>query len=71
MSETEYAELAKQIVAAVERQSEPRSPRATVDYLVGRVPRDREILRAAVSDLIVGGELQVNSDLRVTVPSVE
>jgi len=69
MSEREYRRLAHAIVEAIRQQSEPRSPRATVDYLVDHVHGDREILRATVSDLIVGGELQITPDLRVTAPA--
>jgi hypothetical protein len=70
MSEQEYERLARAIVEAIQQQSEPRSPRATVDYLVDRVHVNREVLRATVSDLIVGGELQVTPDLRVTAPPI-
>lgn len=70
MSEYEYERLARAIVETI-RQNGPLSPRATVDYLVERTHADREVVRATVSDLIVGGELQVTPDLRVIVPVMQ
>lgn len=69
VSDEEYRQLAERIVSAIRMQEAPSHPRATMDYLAAQVICDREILRAAVSDLIVRGELQVTPDLRVTAPS--
>jgi hypothetical protein len=71
MSEQEYRHLAERILKAIREQGAPRPPRATVDYLVESVREDRELVRAAMSDLIVRGELQVTSDLQVTAPTAQ